>query len=61
MDEFIIKYAKENDVDYYDPEKCEIYKVKEYKEAKKLGVSNIPGIEVISLIDGKHIRYVPEK
>ena len=56
----IFEYAKESNEDYYDPKKCELYKVKDYNNAKKLGVHNIPGIEVVDLA-GNHIRYEPEK
>lgn len=44
----MFKYAEEFDEDYYDPEKCIIYKVKEYNRRKKLGQGN-PSIEIANL------------
>ena len=56
----IFKYAEEFDADYYDPEKCQIYKVQNYNRIKKLGIpNNVPGIEVTDL-DGNTIGYIPE-
>ena len=58
MDMF--QYAKEFDTDYYDPVKCVVYKVHNYNNAKKLGISNnVPGIEIVDL-EGNNIDYIPE-
>lgn len=54
------KFAEEFDIDYYDPEKCMVYKIKNYNNAKRLGIPNNPGIEITDL-DGKHLGYLPEE
>lgn len=54
----IFEYAKEFDADYYDPEKCVIYKVQKYNRNKRFRLPT-NGIEVVDL-DGRRIGFIPE-
>lgn len=54
----IFKYAEEFDADYYDPEKCVIYRVQKYNRIRRLGLP-VKGIEIVDL-DGRHIGYIPK-
>ena len=57
----IFDYAKDFNADYYDPNKCVIYKVQNYNKCKRLGIpNNVPGIEIVDL-DGNSIGYISEK
>ena len=52
----IFKYAEEFDTDYYDPDRCQVYKVQDYNRKKIFGLEP-NGIEVTDL-DGKYIKTI---